>query len=306
MPETLDAAARRLAVHLRRMKDRSGLSVPALAARTAQSTEAWEQFLNGVRVPPRDAVEVLGQLSGADYQRLVALWELADRGVTDTMTGFRYSDPLDPLAPVEGMPRHAARRRRRALLVGFGMLAGAFGLLLVAGIATDGSMRAQAPLSAHPRGAAAGGGAPSAGAHGSPAARPGRATSAPTGSPARPGAPRTGAGAVTPDGGTPAAPVDDVSEHTEGGHDPAAGGAGGAGDTGGSGGTGSSGGTDSSGGTGSSGGHGTTAPGSGATTQPPATTAPPAPTPTPTSAAPSPTRGHGLCLGLIVLGICIG
>ncbi|MFJ4850525.1 helix-turn-helix domain-containing protein [Streptomyces sp. NPDC088733] len=297
MPETLDAAARRLAVHLRRMKDRSGLSVPALAARTAQSTEAWEQFLNGVRVPPRDAVEVLGQLSGADYQRLIALWELADRGVTDTMTGFRYSDPLDPLAPVEGMPRHAARRRRRALLVGFGMLAGAFGLLLVAGIATDGSMRAQAPLSAHPRGAAAGGGAPSAGAPGSSVARPGKASSVPTQSPVRPAAPRTGAGAVTPDGGTPAAPVDDMSEHTEGGHAPA---------TGGSGGSGSSGGTGSPGGTGSSGGHGTTAPGSGATTQPPATTAPPAPTPTPTPAAPSPTPGHGLCLGLIVLGICIG
>ncbi|MFD3456550.1 helix-turn-helix domain-containing protein [Streptomyces sp. NPDC058691] len=295
MPETLDAAARRLAVHLRRMKDRSGLSVPALAARTAQSTEAWEQFLNGVRVPPRDAVEVLGQLSGADYERLVALWELADRGVTDTLTAFPYSDPLDPLAPVEGMPRHAARRRRRALLVGFGMLAGAFGLLLVAGIATDGTPRAQAPLSAHPTGAAAGGGAPSATASGTPVTRSGKTSSTPAGTSARSGdAPRTGDGAVTPDGGTPAAPVDEVTEGPAGGHAPATGGPGGTGGTGDSGGTGGS-------------GHATTAPGGGATTPPPATTAPPAaPTPTPSSAAPSPTSGHGICLGLIVLGICIG
>ncbi|MFJ5218314.1 helix-turn-helix domain-containing protein [Streptomyces sp. NPDC088354] len=299
MPETLDAAARRLAVHLRRMKDRSGLSVPALAARTAQSTEAWEQFLNGVRVPPRDAVEVLGQLSGADYERLVALWELADRGVNDTMTGFKYSDPLDPLAPVEGMPRHAARRRRRALLVGAGMLAGAFGLLVVAGIATDGAPRAQAPLSAHPTGAAAGGGAPSATAPGAVVTtRSGTSSPAREGTPARPGAPRTGAGAVTPDGGTPAAPVDDVSERPAGGHAPATAGTGGTGDSGDSG--------DAGGTGGSGGGHGTTAPGGGATTPPPATTAPPAQTPAPSSAAPSPSSGHGLCLGLIVLGICIG
>ncbi|MGI5252038.1 helix-turn-helix domain-containing protein [Actinacidiphila glaucinigra] len=153
MPETLDGAARRLAVHLRRMKDRSGLSVPALAARTASSAGAWERYLNGVRIPPRDAVEVLGQLSGADYDRLMALWELADRGVAETMKGFPYADPLDPLAPVEGMPRHALRRRRKALLAAAGglVLGGVFALLVATGVATDGTGRAQAPRGPAPR-----------------------------------------------------------------------------------------------------------------------------------------------------------
>jgi hypothetical protein len=92
--------ARRLAIQLRRMKDRSGLGVPTIAARTAQSTQAWEQYLNGAKVPPRDAVEALGQLCGADYDRLGALWELAERGGG---THVPDPDPLDPLSP-EGFP----------------------------------------------------------------------------------------------------------------------------------------------------------------------------------------------------------
>lgn len=207
LPETLDGGARRLAVHLRRMKDRSGLSVPALAAHTASSTGAWEQYLNGVRIPPRDAVEVLGQLSGADYDRLIALWELADRGVTDTMKGFPYADPLDPLAPVEGMPRHALRRRRKALLAAAGglVLGGVFALLVASGVATDGTGRADAPLAARPTASVPAGPAPSAtGSAGS------AVTSWPGSVPpaqARDARASRTAGAMSPDGGTPAAQV---------------------------------------------------------------------------------------------------
>ncbi|WUD73631.1 helix-turn-helix domain-containing protein [Streptomyces sp. NBC_00510] len=279
MPETLDGGARRLAVHLRRMKDRSGLSVPALAARTASSTGAWEQYLNGVRIPPRDAVEVLGQLSGADYDRLIALWELADRGVTDTMKGFPYADPLDPLAPVEGMPRHALRRRRKALLAAAGglVLGGVFALLVASGVATDGTGRADAPLAARPTASVPAGPAPSAtGSAGSAVTSwpgsvpPAQATDA--------RASRT-AGAMSPDGGTPAAQVAEtggVSSAPAKGPHTAPG----------------------------TGGTTTAAPGGGApTTQapPPATSAPAAPSP-----SPSRSSGKGLCLGLIILGICIG
>ncbi|MFF3944373.1 helix-turn-helix domain-containing protein [Streptomyces sp. NPDC001902] len=280
MPETLDGGARRLAVHLRRMKDRSGLSVPALAAHTASSTGAWEQYLNGVRIPPRDAVEVLGQLSGADYDRLIALWELADRGVTDTMKGFPYADPLDPLAPVEGMPRHALRRRRKALLTVAGglVLGGVFALLVASGVATDGTGRADAPLAARPTASVPAGPAPSAtGSAGSAVTSwpgsvpPAQATDA--------RASRT-AGAMSPDGGTPAAQVVETggvsSAPGKGPHTaPVTGGA------------------------------TTAAPGGGApTTQaPPPATSPPAAAPSP---SPSRSSGKGLCLGLIILGICIG
>ncbi|WP_431960225.1 helix-turn-helix domain-containing protein [Actinacidiphila sp. bgisy160] len=283
MPETLDGAARRLAVHLRRMKDRSGLSVPALAARTASSTGAWEQYLNGVRIPPRDAVEVLGQLSGADYDRLIALWELADRGVADTMKGFPYADPLDPLAPVEGMPRHALRRRRKALLAAAGglVLGGVFALLVATGVATDGTGRAEAPLSARPTASVPAGPAPSA--TGSAGSAGSAATSWPGSAPAAKAtdtkASRT-AGAMSPDGGTPAAQVAEtgaVSSAPGRGPHTAPG----------------------------TGGATTTAPGGVPTTQapPPPTIAPAAPSP---SASPSRSRGKGLCLGLIILGICIG
>ncbi|MFE2541302.1 helix-turn-helix domain-containing protein [Actinacidiphila glaucinigra] len=285
MPETLDGAARRLAVHLRRMKDRSGLSVPALAARTASSAGAWEQYLNGVRIPPRDAVEVLGQLSGADYDRLMALWELADRGVADTMKGFPYADPLDPLAPVEGMPRHALRRRRKALLVVAGgmVLGGLFALLVATGVATDGAGRAQAPPAARPTATVPAGPAPSAsGSAGS------AVTSWPGSAPAAEAKDATGAtasrtaGAMSPDGGTPAAQVAQTgavsSAPGRGPHTAAPG----------------------------TGGTTTAAPGGGAPTTkapPPATSAPAAPAP---SASPSRSPGKGLCLGLIILGICIG
>src|SRR4051794_39556439 len=83
LPDTIGTDARRLAAHLRRMKDRSGLGVPVVAARTARGTDEWMRYLNGLALPPLDAVEVLGQLSGADPGRLTALWELAGRSWAD-------------------------------------------------------------------------------------------------------------------------------------------------------------------------------------------------------------------------------
>jgi hypothetical protein len=128
--------ARRLAIQLRRMKDRSGLGVPTIAARTAQSTQAWEQYLNGAKVPPRDAVEALGQLCGADYDRLGALWELAERGGG---THVPDPDPLDPLSPEEGLPRPPWRSRFKPVFVAVTGLAlgGVLGLLILAGMTGD-------------------------------------------------------------------------------------------------------------------------------------------------------------------------
>ena len=131
---------RRLATQLRRMKDRSGLTVPALAARTAQSTEAWERVLAARQLPPLDAVEVLAQASGADYDRIGALWRLAEKASTGTGDRGRgkpvpHPDPLDPLGSDEGLPN---RRRRLLLLGAVGLLAvGALiAVLLTAGPST--------------------------------------------------------------------------------------------------------------------------------------------------------------------------
>ncbi|MFJ8490358.1 helix-turn-helix domain-containing protein [Streptomyces sp. NPDC094038] len=70
---------RHLVERLREARESTGLSFAALAARTAYSKSSWERYLNGKTLPPRDAVETLAKLSGADPVRLLALWRLADR-----------------------------------------------------------------------------------------------------------------------------------------------------------------------------------------------------------------------------------
>ncbi|MFM9699340.1 helix-turn-helix domain-containing protein [Streptomyces europaeiscabiei] len=70
---------RHLLERLREAKDGTGLSFVALAARTSYSKSSWERYLNGKTLPPRDAVEALAKLSGADPARMLAMWRLADR-----------------------------------------------------------------------------------------------------------------------------------------------------------------------------------------------------------------------------------
>lgn len=70
--------ATRLAEGLRELRARTGLSIAALAERTAYSKSSWERYLNGKQLAPRQAVEALCKAAGEPAGRLVALWELAD------------------------------------------------------------------------------------------------------------------------------------------------------------------------------------------------------------------------------------
>ncbi|WP_329218344.1 XRE family transcriptional regulator [Streptomyces sp. NBC_01485] len=67
-----------LAEGLREMRARTGLSLVALAERTAYSKSSWERYLNGKKPVPRQAVEALCAMAGEPAGRLLALWELAD------------------------------------------------------------------------------------------------------------------------------------------------------------------------------------------------------------------------------------
>lgn len=257
---------RRLATQLRRMKDRSGLTVPALAARTAESADAWASYLAAAKVPSLAAVEVLAQASGADYDRIGALWKLAEKasaGTGDRGQGkpVPQPDPLDPLGAQDGLP---AGRRRVVLLAAAGVVAVGALLAVVLTAGTGGSRTPGG--SADPTGAATaatGASAPSAPGRGR---TPGSQNS---------GVPGTAAGTstLTP-GSATASPSASASGQTTPAAPPAA---------------------------------TTSAPA--ATPAPPASgTATSAPSATPTSAptaTPSPTH-TGLCLGLIVLGVCIG
>ncbi|HEY5833486.1 helix-turn-helix domain-containing protein [Streptomyces sp.] len=154
LAEGIPVDVRRLATQLRRMKDRSGLTVPALAARTAEPAETWSRALAGRHLPPLAAVEVLAQASGADYDRVAALWHLAEvagKGATGRAERrgrkpLPSPDPLDPLGPEEGVP---AGRRGFLLLAAVGVVAAAAlaGVMLTAGASTG---RAPVPPGAAP------------------------------------------------------------------------------------------------------------------------------------------------------------
>ncbi|MGQ4732744.1 peptidoglycan-binding protein [Streptomyces sp. Ju416(a)] len=62
---------------MRELKDRSGLSLAALANRTSYSKSSWERYLNGKSLPPAEAVRELAGLCGADANQLLALHSLA-------------------------------------------------------------------------------------------------------------------------------------------------------------------------------------------------------------------------------------
>lgn len=68
----------RLAVALRELKARTGLSLVGLAAKTAFSKSSWDRYLNGRTLPPRDAVQDLCRLAGEPEGRCLALWEIAE------------------------------------------------------------------------------------------------------------------------------------------------------------------------------------------------------------------------------------
>ncbi|CAL9612992.1 hypothetical protein SUDANB6_05687 [Streptomyces sp. enrichment culture] len=78
LPEGADPSVRQLVGHLRRLKDRSGLSLAALEAKTGCSRSSWERYLSGHALPSRRAIEDLCELSGVDPARLLALREVAE------------------------------------------------------------------------------------------------------------------------------------------------------------------------------------------------------------------------------------
>ncbi|SOD90788.1 XRE family transcriptional regulator [Streptomyces sp. Ag109_G2-15] len=67
-----------LVVRLRELKDGTGLSLAALAARTPYSKSAWHRYLTGTKRPPWAAVEALSRLAGADPAAVRAVWEAAE------------------------------------------------------------------------------------------------------------------------------------------------------------------------------------------------------------------------------------
>ncbi|MFI6487525.1 helix-turn-helix domain-containing protein [Streptomyces sp. NPDC050564] len=80
LPEQLPPEVRHFVEQLRQLKDRTGLSLVALGARTAYSKSSWQRYLNATQPPPRQAVVALCRVAGLaseDTERFGVRWELA-------------------------------------------------------------------------------------------------------------------------------------------------------------------------------------------------------------------------------------
>ncbi|MEU6770990.1 DUF2690 domain-containing protein [Streptomyces sp. NPDC046759] len=79
LPEGLDPQIREFTCQVRRLVDRSGLSVAALADRTGYSKTSWERYLGGRLLAPKGAVIALAEVTGTSPVHLTTMWELAER-----------------------------------------------------------------------------------------------------------------------------------------------------------------------------------------------------------------------------------
>lgn len=80
LPDELPPEVRHFVEQLRRLKDRTGLSLASLGARTAYSKSSWHRYLNATQPPPRQAVAALCRVVGLadpDVERVNVRWELA-------------------------------------------------------------------------------------------------------------------------------------------------------------------------------------------------------------------------------------
>ncbi|MGW0866647.1 DUF2690 domain-containing protein [Streptomyces sp. NPDC002611] len=79
LPEELDPQIREFTSQLRRLVDRSGLSIASIADRTGYSKTSWERYLNGRLLAPKGAIVALAEVTGTNPLHLTTMWELAER-----------------------------------------------------------------------------------------------------------------------------------------------------------------------------------------------------------------------------------
>ncbi|MEU2711003.1 DUF2690 domain-containing protein [Streptomyces sp. NPDC007205] len=79
LPDDLDPQIKEFTSQVRRLVDRSGMSVAALADRTGYSKTSWERYLGGRLLAPKGAVVALAEVTGTSPVHLTTMWELAER-----------------------------------------------------------------------------------------------------------------------------------------------------------------------------------------------------------------------------------
>lgn len=113
LPDELDPQVREFASQLRRLVDRSGLSIAAVADRTGYSKTSWERYLNGRLLAPKGAIVALAEVTGTNPVHLTTMWELAERAWSRsemrhdmTMEAIRISQARAALGEFGAPPAH--------------------------------------------------------------------------------------------------------------------------------------------------------------------------------------------------------
>ncbi|MFJ8658000.1 DUF2690 domain-containing protein [Streptomyces sp. NPDC093795] len=104
LPDELDPEVRAFTERLRRLIDRSGLGVTAVAERTGHERAAWDTYLNARLPAPRGAVMALADVTGTDPADLTSHWERADHAWGDHTMQIRRPDPPQPAEPSPPSP----------------------------------------------------------------------------------------------------------------------------------------------------------------------------------------------------------
>ncbi|GDY85432.1 hypothetical protein SAVCW2_46310 [Streptomyces avermitilis] len=102
LPADLGREARALAESCRLLKERTGLSLAALAERTHYSKSSWQRCLNGRQIPPRSALRFLAEAAGADPARLLGLREAVLRSGRGPLAPPGPRQPSDGRGPSHG------------------------------------------------------------------------------------------------------------------------------------------------------------------------------------------------------------
>ncbi|MEU6545513.1 helix-turn-helix transcriptional regulator [Streptomyces sp. NPDC046859] len=112
LPEGLPPEVRHFVEQLRLLKDRTGLSLVALGARTAYSKSSWQRYLNATQPPPRQAVVALCRVAGTgaeEADRFGVRWELAVKVWPKQTTPPGKPEGTEPADATPADPgRHAA------------------------------------------------------------------------------------------------------------------------------------------------------------------------------------------------------
>ncbi|MFE9023077.1 DUF2690 domain-containing protein [Streptomyces sp. NPDC007808] len=114
LPDELDPQVREFASQLRRLVDRSGLSIAAVSDRTGYSKTSWERYLNGRLLAPKGAIVALAEVTGTNPIHLTTMWELAERAWSRsemrhdmTMEAIRISQARAALSEFGAPPANA-------------------------------------------------------------------------------------------------------------------------------------------------------------------------------------------------------